>query len=53
MIETLGGFAGIDLIGLAVFMPRLVISLVKSGLAKKHVFGSSVGLRGGKLPNSC
>ena len=26
---------------------------LKSGLAKKHVFGSSGGCRGGRLPNSC
>jgi len=31
MIETLGGFTGMDLIGLTVSVPRLVVSLVKSG----------------------
>lgn len=31
MIETLGGFAEMDIIGLAVIVPRLVVSLVKSG----------------------
>jgi hypothetical protein len=28
-------------------------SNVERKLAKKHVFGSSVGYRGGWLPNSC
>jgi len=30
MMETLGVFAGIDLIGLIVSVPRLLVSLVKS-----------------------
>jgi hypothetical protein len=46
-IKTVGGKAGIDLFGLEVSVLRQVVFLVKSGEAKKHVFGSSVGCRVG------
>jgi hypothetical protein len=43
----------INLIGLVVSVPRQVVLLGKSGEAKKHVFGSSLGCHGRRLPNSC
>jgi hypothetical protein len=38
---------GKDTIGIVVSVHRLVVTHVKSRQSKKHVFGSSVGCRGG------
>jgi len=38
---------GIDFSGLATLVPLLVVYPAKFGGTKKHVFGSSVGCRGG------
>jgi hypothetical protein len=47
LIEILGSYLSIDLNGFAAFKSKLEVEPGKSRLAKKHVFGSSAGCRGG------